>query len=191
MLSVVTGRPLEVEGPLEVVESRELATGEFVAVLPDDLVPARGWAAALLRAHRMPWDGVGHAVAPSEQETDEEWAHFLVRWGPWCRPAPPVRMDRLPPGSAYRQSGTGRNFYLEPLAEVSALPGHLARLSPRPLRALARLGFLVPAARRLNLTSARAVYLAAFADDVTGRDGARGNPRPPGKRAGGRPGSLP
>jgi hypothetical protein len=72
------------------------ASAPIVALAEDHCFPTRGWAEALLRAHREPWAAVGPAFLNANPATRVSWANFAVEYGPWLHPVPRGAAAHLP-----------------------------------------------------------------------------------------------
>jgi hypothetical protein len=67
-----------------------------VALAEDHCFPARGWAEALLAAHREPWAAVGPAFVNANPATLVSWANFAIEYGPWLAPVTAGANDHVP-----------------------------------------------------------------------------------------------
>lgn len=76
-----------------------------VALAEDHCFPARGWAEALLAAHREPWAAVGPAFVNANPATLVSWANFAIEYGPWLAPVTAGATDHVPGhNSSYKRA---------------------------------------------------------------------------------------
>jgi hypothetical protein len=72
------------------------ASAPVVAFVEDHAFPAKGWAAALIAAHRQSWAAVGPAIANANPRTLTSWVNFVIEYGHWLDPCPGGRAEHLP-----------------------------------------------------------------------------------------------
>lgn len=93
------------------------AQADIVVLAEDHSFPEKGWAEALLDAHRGPWAAVGPAVTNANPETALSWADFWIGYGPWAAPCRSQERDFLPGhNSSYKRSELA--YYEARLEEV-------------------------------------------------------------------------
>lgn len=81
------------------------ASAPVIALLEDHSRPERGWAEAILAAHRSDWAAVGPAMGNPNPNSAVSWADFLLAFGTWWIPTPSGEIDHLPTHNAsYKQS---------------------------------------------------------------------------------------
>lgn len=85
------------------------ARAPIVALAEDHCLPAPGWAAALIDAHREPWAAVGPVIRNGNPGSSISWANFLLEYGRWAPPLPRGEADALPG----RNSSYKRDLLLE------------------------------------------------------------------------------
>jgi hypothetical protein len=76
------------------------ATAPVVALLEDHSRPEKGWAEAILEAHRAGWAAVGPVMGNPNPESAVSWADFLLGFGTWWIPTPSGEIDHLPTHNA-------------------------------------------------------------------------------------------
>lgn len=74
----------------------EKSRGEVVALIEDDCIVAKDWAAALLNAHRGHHVAVGGAVEPGSYRKLLDWAAYLSDYSPFMLPFAAGESTRLP-----------------------------------------------------------------------------------------------
>jgi hypothetical protein len=72
------------------------ASAPVVAFVEDHAFPAKGWAAALITAHRQPWAAVGPVIANANPGTLTSWVNFVIEYGHWLDPCPGGAAEHLP-----------------------------------------------------------------------------------------------
>ena len=72
------------------------ATAPVVAFVEDHSFPAKGWAEALIHAHRQPWAAVGPVMANANPHSLVSWANLLIEYAEWMEPAPAGVAEHLP-----------------------------------------------------------------------------------------------
>lgn len=93
------------------------ASAPVIALLEDHSRPERGWAEAVLEAHRSDWAAVGPAVGNPNPTSAVSWADFLLGFGTFWIPTPSGETDHLPThNGSYK-----RNVLLEYGAELETL----------------------------------------------------------------------
>lgn len=81
------------------------ASAPVIALLEDHSRPERGWAEAILAAHRSDWAAVGPAMGNPNPKSAVSWADFLLAFGTWWIPTPSGEIDHLPTHNAsYKRS---------------------------------------------------------------------------------------
>jgi len=95
----------ESEGMAKAAGVKE-AAAPLVAFLEDHSYPGRGWADALLAAHRQgTYAVVGPAILNGNPESASSWGCFLVFYGSWLKHALPGESRHLPSNhSCYRRT---------------------------------------------------------------------------------------
>lgn len=76
------------------------ASAPVVALLEDHSRPERGWAEAVLEAHRGDWAAVGPVMGNPNPGSAVSWADFLLGFGTWWIPTPSGEIDHLPTHNA-------------------------------------------------------------------------------------------
>src|SRR5215469_877834 len=59
------------------------ASAPLVAFVEDHSFPAKGWAGALIQAHRQPWAAVGPAMANANPHSLISWANLIIEYCEW------------------------------------------------------------------------------------------------------------
>jgi hypothetical protein len=72
------------------------ASAPVVAFVEDHAFPAKGWAEALIAAHRQPWAAVGPVIANANPRTLTSWVNLVIEYAPWLDPCPGGRAEHLP-----------------------------------------------------------------------------------------------
>jgi hypothetical protein len=72
------------------------ASAPVVAFVEDHAFPAKGWAEALIAAHRQPWAAVGPVIANANPRTLTSWVNFVIEYGHWLEPCPGGTGEHLP-----------------------------------------------------------------------------------------------
>lgn len=72
------------------------ASAPVVAFVEDHAFPAKGWAEALIAAHRQSWAAVGPAIANANPRTLTSWVNFVIEYGHWLDPCPAGAAEHLP-----------------------------------------------------------------------------------------------
>jgi hypothetical protein len=82
----------------------QAAQASVVAFTEDHAFPRAGWAAAIVRAFRDRWTGVGPLVENANPGSAVSWANILLEYGPWMPPAHGGPWPHIPGhNSAYRR----------------------------------------------------------------------------------------
>ena len=89
------------------------ATAPYVAVIEDHCRVTRGWADAILEAHRAGHHVVGGAVRNVKTERARDWAPFFCEYGAFMEPSPTGPVDDL--------TGMNVSYDREALAEIADL----------------------------------------------------------------------
>jgi hypothetical protein len=71
------------------------ASAPIAAFIEDHCVPAVGWAAALIEAHRDRWAAVGYAFTSGNPQTYLGRSGIVAEYGPWVHPVRPGRSGGL------------------------------------------------------------------------------------------------
>lgn len=83
---------------------REAST-PIVVFAEDHSFPERGWAEALIRAHKGPWAAVGPVICNANPATITSWAQLFMTYGRWTEPAQAGEIDDLPGhNSSYKRA---------------------------------------------------------------------------------------
>jgi hypothetical protein len=77
-------------------EGVRAATAPVVVLGETHSFPDRDWAAALIRAHRGPWTGVGPAILNANPHSRIGWSNMLLDYGPWIEARNAGQTDDLP-----------------------------------------------------------------------------------------------
>lgn len=72
------------------------ASAPVVAFVEDHAFPVKGWAEALIAAHRQPWAAVGPVIANANPRTLTSWVNLVIEYAPWLDPCPGGRAEHLP-----------------------------------------------------------------------------------------------
>lgn len=72
------------------------ATAPVVAFVEDHAFPAKGWAEALIQAHRRPWAAVGPMMANANPRSLVSWVNLIIEYAEWLEPVPAGVADHLP-----------------------------------------------------------------------------------------------
>ncbi len=64
------------------------ATAPVVAFVEDHSFPAKGWAEALIQAHRQPWAAVGPMMANANPQSLVSWVNLIIEYAEWMEPVP-------------------------------------------------------------------------------------------------------
>jgi len=72
------------------------ATAPVVAFVEDHSFPAKGWAEALIHAHRQPWAAVGPMMANANPHSLVSWANLIIEYAEWMEPVPAGVAEHLP-----------------------------------------------------------------------------------------------
>ena len=72
------------------------ATALVVAFVEDHAFPAKGWAEALIQAHRQPWAAVGPMMANANPQSLVSWANLIIEYAEWLEPVPAGVAEHLP-----------------------------------------------------------------------------------------------
>jgi hypothetical protein len=72
------------------------ATAPVVAFVEDHSFPAKGWAEALIQAHRQPWAAVGPMMANANPHSLVSWTNLIVEYAEWMEPVPAGVAEHLP-----------------------------------------------------------------------------------------------
>lgn len=81
------------------------ASAPVVALGEDHSYPQKGWAEALLSAHRQSWAAVGPVVDNANPKSAVSWADFLMGYSPWMRITSRDPVSFLPGhNSSYKRS---------------------------------------------------------------------------------------
>jgi hypothetical protein len=72
------------------------ATAPIVAMVEDHCFPTRGWASALVKAHREPWAGVGPAILNANPNSVVSWVNLAIEYGPWLWPVQRGPVSHIP-----------------------------------------------------------------------------------------------
>ena len=72
------------------------ATAPVVAFVEDHSFPAKGWAEALIHAHRQPWAAVGPMMANANPHSLVSWANLMIEYAEWMEPVPAGVAEHLP-----------------------------------------------------------------------------------------------
>jgi len=72
------------------------ATAPVVAFVEDHSFPARGWAEALIQAHRKPWAAVGPMMANANPNSLVSWTNLIIEYAEWMEPVPAGVREHLP-----------------------------------------------------------------------------------------------
>jgi hypothetical protein len=88
-------------GPIERLADAKVATirkarAAVVAFTEDHCFPDRGWAEALVAAHRQGWAGVGPVIRNANPSTMVSWAGLFLHFGRWLEPARAGSVEQLP-----------------------------------------------------------------------------------------------
>ena len=62
------------------------ATAPVVAFVEDHSFPAKGWAEALIQAHRQPWAAVGPMMANANPKSLVSWVNLIIEYCEWMEP---------------------------------------------------------------------------------------------------------
>ncbi len=72
------------------------ASAPVVAFAEDHSFPAKGWAEALILAHRQPWAAVGPMMANANPHSLVSWANLIIEYGEWMEPVSAGVREHLP-----------------------------------------------------------------------------------------------
>ena len=72
------------------------AAAPVVAFVEDNSFPAKGWAEALIQAHRQPWAAVGPMMANANPPSLVSWANLIIEYAEWMEPVPAGVAEHLP-----------------------------------------------------------------------------------------------
>ena len=72
------------------------ASAPVVALSEEHCFPQKGWAEALLLAHRGPWAAVGPVVRNANPNSLVSWADLYIGYGAWLEPAQEGTVNHLP-----------------------------------------------------------------------------------------------
>jgi GT2 family glycosyltransferase len=72
------------------------ASTPVVAFVEDHAFPAKGWAQALIEAHRQPWSAVGPVLANANPRSLISWANLIIEYAEWLDPCPGGVAEHLP-----------------------------------------------------------------------------------------------
>ena len=87
--------PLTSTAKARVAGIRE-ASAPVVAFVEDHAFPAKGWAQALIEAHRQPWAAVGPVLANANPRSLISWANLIIEYAEWLDPCPAGVAEHLP-----------------------------------------------------------------------------------------------
>lgn len=72
------------------------ASAPVVAFVEDHSFPAKGWAEALMQAHRKPWAAVGPTIANANPHSLVSWVNLIIEYAEWLEPVPAGVAAHLP-----------------------------------------------------------------------------------------------
>jgi hypothetical protein len=72
------------------------ATAPVVAFVEDHAFPAKGWAEALIQAHREPWAAVGPMMANANPNSLVSWVNLIIEYAEWMEPVSAGVAEHLP-----------------------------------------------------------------------------------------------
>jgi Glycosyl transferase family 2 len=72
------------------------ASAPVIAFVEDHAFPAKGWAEALIAAHRHPWAAVGPVIANANPHSLVSWVNLIIEYSEWLDPSPAGVVPHLP-----------------------------------------------------------------------------------------------
>lgn len=76
------------------------STGEIVAVTTAHCVPGQDWVGAIVKAHELPYPGIGGAIESGEGAGLVDWAVYFCRYSNYMRPFAPGVVAEIPGDNA-------------------------------------------------------------------------------------------
>jgi hypothetical protein len=99
------------------------ASAPVVAFVEDHSFPGKGWAEALIQAHRKPWAAVGPMIANANPQSLVSWANLIIEYAEWIEPVSPGVATHLPGhnGTYKRTMLLGYGDQLEAMLEAESI----------------------------------------------------------------------